>query len=204
MKPIVAIIDFGAGNLMSITKALEHLGCDVMVTSDPDKILDSDGAVLPGVGAFYDAMKEIDHLKGIIKDMGRRPLLGICLGLQLLFTESEEGGKNLGLDIIKGPVVRFPNTEKVPHMGWNDISIKKRDPILKGVKNGSYYYFVHSYYAVPLCPEEVVLATTSYGMDFPSIIKQNNIYATQFHPEKSGETGLKILKNFVDIVKAKT
>ena len=200
MKPKVAVIDFGAGNLMSISKALEHLGAKVNVTSDEREIQAADAAVLPGVGAFYDAMKEINHLKNVIKNMGDRPLLGICLGLQLLFKESEEGGLYQGLGILNGRVVRFKGEVKVPHMGWNSVKLIRNSPLLRGVENESYFYFVHSYYAVP--EEDIATGVTSYGLEFPSVIEKDNIYATQFHPEKSGKAGLKLLENFLEMVKA--
>ena len=201
MKPTVAVIDFGAGNLMSISKALEHLGAKVNVTSDEREIQAADAAVLPGVGAFYDAMKEINHLKNVIKNMGDRPLLGICLGLQLLFKESEEGGLYQGLGILNGRVVRFKGEVKVPHMGWNSVKLIRNSPLLRGVENESYFYFVHSYYAVP--EEDIATGVTSYGLEFPSVIEKDNIYATQFHPEKSGKAGLKLLENFLEMVKSK-
>jgi glutamine amidotransferase len=202
LKPTIAIIDFGAGNLMSISKALEHLGTNVQVTKDEKTIRAADAAVLPGVGAFYDAMQEIEHLKDIIGSMGEKPLLGVCLGLQLLFSESEEGGENPGLNILKGRVTRFGEGVKVPHMGWNTVEILRQSPLLEGIRNESYFYFVHSYYAVP--EDDIATGKTSYGVDFPSIIEKDNIYSTQFHPEKSGEVGLKLLENFVKIVKTKT
>jgi glutamine amidotransferase len=196
----IAIIDFGAGNLRSITKALEHLGAEAKITKSEVAIEKSDAAVLPGVGAFYDAMREIEHLREIIRGLGDKPLLGICLGLQLLFTQSEEGGRNPGLDIIRGRVVRFGDVVKVPHMGWNTVEIVKETPLLEDVRNGSYFYFVHSYYAIP--EEDIVTGTTNYGSNFPSVIEKNNVYSTQFHPEKSGNSGLKLLENFVSIVES--
>jgi glutamine amidotransferase len=201
LKPTVAIIDFGAGNLMSISKALEHLGTAVVVTKDDATIESADAAVLPGVGAFYDAMREIEHLQDIISGIGDKPLLGVCLGLQLLFSESEEGGRNQGLDILKGRVVRFGEGVKVPHMGWNTVEKKGDSQLLKGIEKGSYFYFVHSYYAVPE-DNNVATGMTEYGVPFPSVIEKDNIYATQFHPEKSGSVGLKLLKNYVEIVKS--
>ncbi len=200
MKPTVAIIDFGAGNLMSISKALEHLGISVIVTKSEDEIIDADAAVLPGVGAFNDAMREIVHLREIISGLGKKPLLGVCLGLQLLFTESDEGGRNPGLDILKGKVVRFGNGVKVPHMGWNTVEMMDNSELLKGIENSSFFYFVHSYYAVPV-DDVIITGRTEYGSRFPSIIEKDNIFATQFHPEKSGSVGLKLLENFVEIVK---
>lgn len=200
MKPKIAIIDFGAGNLMSISKALEHLGAGVVVTKNESEILDADAAVLPGVGAFYDAMQEIEHLKDIIGGLGDKPLLGVCLGLQLLFSESEEGGCNPGLDILKGRVVRFEDVVKVPHMGWNTVENTGESKLLQGISDNSYFYFVHSYYAVPE-NTSIVAGRTEYGRTFPSIIEKDNIYATQFHPEKSGSAGLNLLDNYVEIVK---
>ncbi len=203
MKPTVAIIDFGAGNLMSISKALEHLGTAVVVTKDDATIESADAAVLPGVGAFYDAMREIEHLQNIISGLGNKPFLGVCLGLQLLFSESEEGGRNQGLDILKGRVVRFDKGVKVPHMGWNTVEKTGDSQLLKGIEKGSFFYFVHSYYAVPE-DNNVVTGKTEYGVPFPSVIEKDNIYATQFHPEKSGSVGLKLLENYVEIVKSST
>jgi imidazole glycerol-phosphate synthase subunit HisH len=200
LKPTVAIIDFGAGNLMSISKALEHLGTSVVVTKDEAVIQTADAAVLPGVGAFYDAMKEIEHLKGIIRGLGDKPLLGVCLGLQLLFSESEEGGRNPGLDILGGRVIRFQGDVKVPHMGWNTVENAGDSKLLKGIEDNSYFYFVHSYYAVPV-DDGIVAGRTDYSAKFPSIVEKDNIFATQFHPEKSGTVGLKLLGNFVEIVK---
>ncbi|RMF88901.1 MAG: imidazole glycerol phosphate synthase subunit HisH [Methanobacteriota archaeon] len=183
---------------MSISKALEHLGAEVAVTADGDVIKGSDGAVLPGVGAFYDAMRQIEHLRDIIGGLEDRPLLGICLGLQLLFTESEEGGRNPGLDVIRGRVVRFGGDVKVPHMGWNSVHIRRDTPLFKGIRDGSYFYFVHSYYAIP--EEDVTAATTPYGVEFPSVVVKDNVFATQFHPEKSGAAGLQLLRNYLDVV----
>jgi glutamine amidotransferase len=159
----------------------------------------ADGAILPGVGAFYDAMQEISHLKEIIRSLGDKPFLGICLGLQLLFTESEEGGRNPGLNVIPGDVVRFKGNIKVPHMGWNRVKIVKKTPLLDGISNGSYFYFVHSYFGVP--DDKFVTGVTTYGINFPSVIESGNVLATQFHPEKSGDNGLKLLDNFIGLVR---
>ncbi len=200
MKPTVAIIDFGAGNLMSISKALEHLGTNVVVTKDEAVIQTADAAVLPGVGAFFDAMQEIEHLKDIIRGLGDKPLLGVCLGLQLLFSESEEGGRNPGLDILGGRITRFQGDVKVPHMGWNTVENTGGSQLLSGIEDKSYFYFVHSYYAIPE-DDSIVAGRTEYGVRFPSIVEKDNIYATQFHPEKSGNVGLKLLENYVEIVK---
>jgi glutamine amidotransferase len=195
VRPRIAIIDFGAGNLRSISKALERLGAEAVITNEEEAIGACDAAVLPGVGAFYDAMRQIEHLGEVIGGLGERPFLGICLGLQLLFTESEEGGRSRGLGILGGRVVRFAGSRKVPHMGWNTLEVRRESPLLEGIKDGSYFYFVHSYYAVPR--EDVTVAVTPYGVDFPSVIEKGNLYATQFHPEKSGRVGLRLLENFV-------
>jgi imidazole glycerol-phosphate synthase subunit HisH len=203
---MIAIIDYGMGNLRSVQKGFEKVGFDAVVTADPRVVLEADRVVLPGVGAFPDCMRNLEQggfvepLLKVIQD--GRPFLGICLGLQLLFTESEEFGVHKGLNIIPGRVVRFPEglTErdeelKVPHMGWNQIAIKRRPPIMQGIEDGANFYFVHSYYVQPE-DATVVATTTGYGIEFCSSIWKDNIVATQFHPEKSQEKGLAILKNF--------
>jgi imidazole glycerol-phosphate synthase subunit HisH len=207
---MIAIIDYGMGNLRSVQKGFERVGHEALVTSEPAKILDADKVVLPGVGAFADCMENLARM-GLVDTVHRvvgsgRPFMGICLGLQLLFDESEEFGLHKGLGIIPGRVVRFPtevagNTEelyKIPHMGWNKVNIKNRPPHLAGVADGSFFYFVHSYYVVPADPS-VAATTTSYGVEFVSSVWKDNIFATQFHPEKSQELGLGILKRFGDI-----
>ncbi|MFQ5835304.1 MAG: imidazole glycerol phosphate synthase subunit HisH [bacterium] len=203
---MIAIVDYGMGNLRSVEKALQKVGEETLVTRDAGKILNSEGVVLPGVGAFRDCMRNlreyglIDPLYEFIQS--GQPFLGICLGLQLLFTQSEEFGRYEGLGVIKGRVVRFPEAAelKVPHMGWNTISIKRKVPLLKGIEDGSYFYFVHSYYVIPE-DEDIIATTTHYGVEFVSSINKDNIFACQFHPEKSQELGLKILKSFGDLVK---
>lgn len=203
---MIAIIDYGMGNLRSVQKGFEKTGFEAVVTADPKVVLAADKIVLPGVGAFPDCMRNLEQggfVEPILKVIREgRPFLGICLGLQLLFTESEEFGVHKGLDVIPGRVVRFPegmeeNGEelKVPHMGWNQLSIKRRPPAFTGLEEGTNVYFVHSYYVKPV--DESVIATTSrYGIEFCSSIWRDNIVATQFHPEKSQEKGLQILKNF--------
>jgi glutamine amidotransferase len=207
---MIAIIDYGMGNLRSVQKGFERMGHEALVTSDAKTILNADKVVLPGVGAFPDCMRNleeyglIDAVKNSIN--AGKPFLGICLGLQLLFTESEEFGMSKGLDIIKGRVVRFkgpafdtphsaPDTLKVPHMGWNSISIKQRPPALHDVPENSHVYFVHSFYVVPE-DKNIVATTTPYGFEFVSGIWKDNILAFQFHPEKSQALGLSILKRF--------
>jgi len=192
------------GNLRSVQAGLEYAGQKVLVTDDPKKVVEAPAVVLPGVGAFGDAIKRLEEtgLGDAFCEAVRsgKPCLGICLGLQLLFTESEEGGLYRGLDIVPGKVVRFSNNLKVPHMGWNQIDIKNRDtPFFRDIPDGSYMYFVHSYYAQPE-NESFIGATTNYGIDFASVIVRDNLFATQFHPEKSQKTGLQLLRNFCALV----
>ncbi len=196
---MIAIVDYGRGNLRSVQKAFEYLGYEAKVTSIPEEIMKADRVVFPGVGAFGDCMENLKErgLVEVIKEFiaSGRPFLGICLGMQLLFSVSEEFGPVEGLDVVKGRVVRFPEGLKVPHMGWNQIEIVRSNPLLKGVKSGDFFYFVHSYYVVPE-DESVVSTVTSYGVDFVSMIRRDNLFATQFHPEKSQRLGLRILDNF--------
>lgn len=199
MKPKIAILDYGVGNLRSVERGLAYGGAAAIITSDAEVIESSEAVVLPGVGAFCDAMKQLKKFEKILKK-NERPLLGICLGMQLLFTESEEYGLHRGLDLIRGRVIKLPEGVKIPQMGWNSISTKRKSALLEGIKDGEYFYFVHSYYAAT--EEDVTTATANYGVEFAAIVEKRNIYATQFHPEKSGAAGLRILKNFIEIVKA--
>lgn len=203
---MIAIIDYGMGNLRSVQKGFEKVGFEAVVTSDPRVVLEAERIVLPGVGAFPDCMRNLEHggfVEPILKVIREgRPFLGICLGLQLLFTESEEFGIHKGLDVIPGRVVRFPEGMeeeeeelKVPHMGWNQLSFKLRPPAFSGIPDGTNFYFVHSYYVQP-DDSSVIATTTRYGIDFCSSVWKDNIVATQFHPEKSQEKGLAILQNF--------
>ena len=199
---MIAIINYGAGNLYSISKALEGLGAKVRVTDSPKIVKSASAIVLPGVGAFDEAIKNLALLQlipAIKKSIeSGKPFFGICLGMQLLFTESEEGNCK-GLNIIKGRVRRFKDVKKIPHMGWNQVKCRKEVPIWKGLPNPSWMYFAHSFYPEP--QESVVIAaTTDYGVKFASMIWKNNVFGTQFHPEKSGRDGLLILKNFIKIV----
>jgi glutamine amidotransferase len=206
---MIAIIDYGMGNLRSVQKGFEKVGFEAVVTADPRQVLEADRVVLPGVGAFRDCMRSLEtggFIEPILKVIeSGRPFLGICLGLQLLFTESEEFGLHKGLGIISGRVVRFPegmreNGEKlaVPHMGWNQIAFRQRPAVFADIDEGTNVYFVHSYYVKP--EDQVVIATTTgYGSEFCSSICLDNVVATQFHPEKSQEVGLRILKNFGDM-----
>jgi glutamine amidotransferase len=199
MKKIV-IIDYGLGNLRSVRKGLEHAGADVIISSDPEEIKSADGVILPGVGAFRDAMKNVEVLRSTIDEYvaSGKPMLGICLGQQMMLSTSEEGGLTEGLDLVKGQVLRFPHSElKVPHMGWNSIKITQQHPIFDGIPDGSFVYFVHSYYVDT--SDRNTLISCEYGTEFAAAIVNDagNVIGTQFHPEKSGDTGLKILKNFV-------
>ena len=218
---MIAIIDYGMGNIHSVQKALESMGAKTIVTNNPDGIKASDKAVLPGVGAFDDAMQELKRQNLILSltehIKSKKIFLGICLGMQLLFEESEEARVSMvrlrspltlsavevskGLGILKGVVKKFENKDnlKVPHMGWNQLKVKNSAcPLLKNLADNSYVYFCHSYYPQPK-DERIIAATTDYGIDFPSILWQDNIYGAQFHPEKSQEIGLKILRNFVSL-----
>lgn len=204
---MIAIIDYGAGNIQSVYKALKFIGADCKVTSDKDEILKADGAILPGVGSFGDAMDTMTKrgIKDTIIEYTKsgKPFLGICLGLQLLFPESEETPGVKGLDIFKGTITKIPNQNrslKIPHMGWNNISIKQKDGIFKDIEGEPYVYFVHSFY-LKAQDRDIVAATTQYGVEIDAAVQKGNIIATQFHPEKSGEVGLKMLKNFVEMVK---
>jgi glutamine amidotransferase len=202
----VALVDYGLGNLRSATRGLERAGARVTLTDDPERFDDSDGIVLPGVGAFSEGMENAEPVRGALLDAADSgtPLFGICLGMQMLLTSSEEAdrvgqGDAEGLDLTPGRNVRFAEGQKVPHMGWNELSVEREHPLVEGV-DGQYAYFVHSYYARPV-DDHAVVATTDYGVAFPSIVanEAGNVFGTQFHPEKSGETGLRILRNFVDL-----
>jgi len=205
----VSIIDYGMGNLRSVQKAFEKTGCRADIITSAQHIDDGRAIVLPGVGAFRKCYENLDR-HGLVRAIERsilagKPFLGICLGLQILFSESEEFGICPGLDIIKGRVVRFPSDQrdaggtllKIPHMGWNALTIKKQPPHLNGIQSGAYFYFVHSYYVAPV-DFSVVATTTGYGIEFVSSIWKDNVFACQFHPEKSQTAGLKLLRNFTD------
>ncbi len=209
---MIAVIDYGMGNLRSVQKGLERVGLDARVTSSARQINDARAVVLPGVGAFRDCVTTLDEL-GLVDPVKKavasgKPFLGICLGLQVLFTAGEEFGIHPGLDIFAGKVVRFGETMadpdakegraphlKVPHMGWNQLKRKQDHRILEGVDDGSYFYFVHSYRVVPE-DASIVATTTDYGVEFVSSIARDNVFASQFHPEKSQRLGLTLLENF--------
>ncbi|MCX7919746.1 MAG: imidazole glycerol phosphate synthase subunit HisH [bacterium] len=200
---MIAIIDYGMGNLQSVQKAFLKLGFSAEIISDANKLNNVSHIVLPGVGAFKDAMYGLNQT-GFIEPLMQsiqtgKPLLGICLGLQLLFTESSEGGRYQGLNLIPGRVDRFPDSVKVPQIGWNQIKqTKPNNPLLQGVPDNAYVYFVHSYYVIPE-DNTVIATTTEYGIAFTSMIWKDNIFATQFHPEKSQKIGLQILANFATL-----
>ena len=199
---MIALVDYGMGNLRSVQKAFENCGQKPTITSVPRDIERADKVILPGVGAFRHAMRELRARKLIAplkaKIESGAPYLGLCLGLQLLFTESEEGGRVRGFGIIPGRVRRFRCALKIPHMGWNTVSITKKNcPIFDKIKQNSFFYFVHSYYGVPE-DKSVICAETPYGVDFCSAVWKGNLFATQFHPEKSQDIGLKVIKNFLN------
>ena len=204
---MIAVIDYGAGNLQSVVKALNYIECRSVVTNKTEDILNCDAALLPGVGSFGDAMDSmmktgaVDAVNKFI-DTGK-PFLGICLGLQLLFGGSEESPGVKGLDILKGSITKIPDDGgklKIPHMGWNSLYIKKHDGLYKGIEGEPFVYFVHSYF-LKAEDESIVSARTLYGTQIDASVQMGNVYATQFHPEKSGQVGLKILKNFVGLTK---
>lgn len=204
---MLAIVDYGRGNLWSVQHGFAQVGAAAQISADPDCIRGANAVVFPGVGAFRDCLHNL-HARGLdqaLREVIRagKPVLAICVGMQALLSESEEFGVTPGLDIVAGQVRRFPDTLpatatrlKVPHMGWNQLHQQRSCPLLDGIPDGAFAYFVHSYYAVPK-DAEVVVATTDYGVDFASVLWRDNLYATQFHPEKSQRWGLRILQNFV-------
>lgn len=200
---MIAIVDYGVGNLRSVQKALEQVGAVAVVTHDPTVLNAAQGVILPGVGAFGDAMANLRSRRLLVPVLrqveGGKPLLGICLGMQLLFDESEEMGQHPGLGLLPGRVVRFSDRElKVPHIGWNQLKTAK-GALLAGIAPGAYAYFVHSYYAAPK-EDADILATTEYGVEFASVVGRDKVWGAQFHPEKSQEVGLRLLQNFWRLV----
>lgn len=201
---MIGIIDYGAGNLQSVKKALDFIGAESVITDNPEIINNCDKILLPGVGSFGDAMNSM-RAKNLVDTIKQNALcgkqfLGICLGLQLLFEESEESPNAEGLGILKGKIRKFPSDMglKIPHIGWNSIEVKQKDTLFKGIPDNSYVYFVHSYY-LEAENEEDIATVTNYGIDFHSAVGKGNIFATQFHPEKSGDVGLQILRNFASM-----
>ena len=201
---MVAIIDYDAGNIKSVEKAMEYLGQEVSVTRDAQVILGADKVILPGVGAFGDAMSKLRQygLDEVIHEVAKKkiPLLGICLGLQLLFEKSDETPGVEGLGVLKGEILRIPDKEglKIPHMGWNSLKYPNQGRLFKGIPEDSYVYFVHSYY-LKAADESIVTATTEYSTLIHASVEQENVFACQFHPEKSSDVGLQILRNFVEL-----
>ena len=203
---MIKIVDYGVGNLFSLKSSFLALGEEVVITADKDEILNADKLILPGVGAFGDAVQKLKNsgLFDVVKEYAKtgKPLLGICLGMQLLFTESHEYGTHQGLDLISGKVVymkdRIQSDLKIPQMGWNALEFTdKENPIFKYINNGDYVYFVHSYYATEC--DDYITATTDYGGKITASVRRQNVYGCQFHPEKSGDIGLKILKAFCEL-----
>ena len=196
---MITVVDYKLNNLRSIENTLRRLGHDVQVTSDPAVVQKAEKLILPGVGAFRDAMNNLRSLAldetFVSRVRAGVPTLGICLGMHLIFSESEEFGLHRGLDLIPGRVRRIPEGVIVPHMGWNSLNLKKQDPLLTGIEPGSFVYFVHSFYVEPAA-SDVTLATTDHGIDFAAIVHRDNIWATQFHPEKSQKVGERLLDNF--------
>src|SRR4030043_232827 len=203
INPMIAIVDYGMGNLRSVEKGFLKVGVNARVVTNAKAVDDARAIVLPGVGAFKDCMRNLEEMsltESVMRSIQKgKPYLGICLGLQVLFTESEEFGVCKGLDIFKGKVVRFQEDSlKVPHMGWNTVKIVRKPPVLSNIKDENFFYFVHSYYVAPV-DNDLIATTTAYGGTFTSMVWKENIFATQFHPEKSQELGLRILKGFKDL-----
>ncbi len=203
---MIAIVDYDMGNLQSVYNAFEKIGKKVDIIKDAHKLKDYEKVILPGVGAFGDAMRSLKKsgMRDAVLEFARskKPLLGICLGMQLLFDKSCEFGESEGLGLIEGEVVEFDKTKfstrlKVPQMGWNEIFIQQKSPLLKGIDDETYLYFVHSFHAT--CEDRYIVAKTTYGYDFPSVVQKDNVFGFQPHPEKSHDNGLKILKNFVEL-----
>lgn len=199
---MIVVIDYGMGNLKSVINAFSRLNADISISSDPDVVRDAPVVVLPGVGAFGTCMENLEK-KGLAdairEHIGRgKRYLGICLGMQILFESSEEAPGTPGLGIIRGTVPRFAGSMKIPHMGWNSVTLRKGGPMFKGIRSGDFFYFVHSYYCAP-ADHEIIATTTDYGDPFVSSVETGNVFACQFHPEKSQAIGLRLLRNFLDI-----
>ena len=198
---MIAIIDYGMGNLRSIHNALTKVGGDPVIVSDSRDLSGADGVVIPGVGSFGDAMHNLTPFADRLFDSvdSGTPLLGICIGMQVLFDSSEESD-SAGFGLLKGDVVRLPEGVKIPQMGWNELTIHRDTDLLAGIDDGDFFYFVHSYYCVPV-DSGIIAATTDYGVDMACVVSKGNVHAVQFHPEKSSKKGLRLLENFVEMVK---
>lgn len=199
----IVIIDYGLGNLRSVYNAFKRINNDTEITKSVQEVKNADAIVIPGVGAFKDAIRNLTHLKENVLTLIEegRPLLGICLGLHMLFSTSTEGGLTKGLNYFKGRVIRLPQELTVPHMGWNSLKIVRfENPLLSEISDDSYVYFAHSYYPV-VEDEEDTIAITDYGITIPSVISKQSVFATQFHPEKSGKVGINIINNYIKYVK---
>ena len=200
MSMRIVIVDYGAGNIRSVERAVARCGKEATISSDPEAVAGADVVIVPGVGAAADTMRNlqerslVEPIKSFV--VSGRPYLGICMGLQALLTISEEGGEHRCLDVISGRVLRLPDAVKVPHMGWNQVRQKKSHPVFEGIPDASYFYFVHSYYPAP-SDGDAVIGETDYGVTFASALARDNVVATQFHPEKSGEVGLHFYRNFL-------
>ena len=200
MRKMIAIVDYGAGNLRSVSKAIAKLGYEFKVTSEAPDVLNAEAVILPGVGAAGDTMSSLEAL-GLVEPLSRvivenRPFFGVCLGLQVLFTATEEGGRYRCLDLLPGEVRRLPEGLKVPHMGWNQVKQRVSHPLFDGIPDEANFYFVHSYYGDPL-DRSLIAGETEYGISFGSVLIRDNLVATQFHPEKSGNLGLRLYHNFL-------
>lgn len=197
----IAIIDYKMGNIKSVENSFKKAGARIEVTSDPEKIKNASAVILPGVGAYRDAfknLKEMDLIKPIYESIENKPFLGICMGMQLLFEYSLEGGKNKGLGVFKGFVGRIPPGVKIPHIGWNQIEIKKKSKLFKDIKQGENFYFVHSYHVIPE-DKSIISSITDHGTSIVASIEQDNVFGFQFHPEKSSTCGQQIIRNFIDL-----
>ena len=202
----VVIVDYGAGNLRSVARAVRRAGFEGTVTADPKLVEAARAVILPGVGAAADTMANLRRagLDEPIREyiQSGRPFFGVCMGMQALFDVSEEGGEHECLGVLSGRILRFPTGMTVPHMGWNTVEFTTRHPVLEGIPSGSYFYFVHSYYPAP-ADRAIVLGETEYGVTFASVVARGNVLATQFHPEKSGERGLRLYRNFLELALAR-
>lgn len=199
---MLVVIDYNVGNVKSVCNAFSHIGCNVKLSCEPKDIEDAAGLVLPGVAAFGYAVSALGNLAELIKNvaLGGKPLLGICVGFQMLFDKSSEYGEYDGLGLVSGSVVHIPSSQIVPHMGWNLVNLPKNMDLFAGLGKEKHFYFAHSFYA-DVADNQAKVAFTDYGFDLPASVQKENIYGTQFHPEKSGNTGLQLLKNFAQICK---